>query len=75
MKNDATLNLSVPDPCLSNPCRNGGTCINQGESYYCDCPEKYTGPTCSEREYSSHFAHSILTVLFTCAVRKCVGYA
>ena len=39
-------------PCLSNPCRNGGTCVLQGtngDAYKCICPAGYTGTQCQTR--------------------------
>lgn len=33
--------------CLSNPCKNGGTCISYGKSsFYCGCQSNYTGNVC-----------------------------
>jgi hypothetical protein len=39
--------LSSGDPCVPNPCRNGGRCrpSNVG-SYTCDCPVNYSGTNC-----------------------------
>lgn len=31
------------DECSSDPCRNGGICIDQQNSYYCQCLAGYTG--------------------------------
>lgn len=31
------------DECSSDPCRNGGICIDQLNSYYCQCLPGYTG--------------------------------
>ncbi|XP_008311990.1 von Willebrand factor A domain-containing protein 2 isoform X4 [Cynoglossus semilaevis] len=38
-----------PDPCDSEPCLNGGTCVSEGpEDYHCVCPPGYEGdPHCS----------------------------
>ncbi|MEQ2222451.1 hypothetical protein ILYODFUR_026583 [Ilyodon furcidens] len=33
--------------CSSNPCQNGGTCLNLLNSYYCLCPSNWAGPNCS----------------------------
>ncbi|XP_078580606.1 uncharacterized protein LOC144864418 isoform X3 [Branchiostoma floridae x Branchiostoma japonicum] len=37
-----------PDPCLANPCYNGGTCVRTGltTDFTCTCPSDYTGDTC-----------------------------
>ena len=32
--------------CLSQPCKNGGSCVQVEESYTCNCPEHYRGVTC-----------------------------
>ncbi|NXA36317.1 VWA2 protein, partial [Eudromia elegans] len=33
-----------PDPCDSQPCQNGGTCVSEGlDKYYCLCPVGYGG--------------------------------
>ncbi len=36
-----------PNPCSSNPCLNGGICLNYGTSYTCSCPQFYSGPNCA----------------------------
>ncbi len=32
--------------CANNPCMNGGTCSNQGDSYQCSCATGYAGASC-----------------------------
>ena len=34
------------DECLTNPCLNGGACINREPFYMCDCPSGYFGANC-----------------------------
>ncbi|XP_059183726.1 coagulation factor VIIi [Centropristis striata] len=34
------------DPCLCNPCLNNGTCVYEGTSYQCYCPEGFEGRYC-----------------------------
>jgi probable HAF family extracellular repeat protein len=34
------------DGCDENPCKNGGSCVDQPGGYECDCPATWTGPTC-----------------------------
>ena len=34
------------DACLSNPCRNGGTCVERFGSHTCTCPVGYEGHNC-----------------------------
>ncbi|XP_065118912.2 von Willebrand factor A domain-containing protein 2 [Paramisgurnus dabryanus] len=38
-----------PDPCDSQPCHNGGTCVSEGlEKYRCECPAGYgSDPNCA----------------------------
>ncbi|KAK7929454.1 hypothetical protein WMY93_005849 [Mugilogobius chulae] len=37
------------DPCLSNPCKNDGTCTNDPVNYYrCNCPYGFKGQNCEE---------------------------
>uniref|UniRef100_A0A8B9RMA7 Slit homolog 1 protein n=1 Tax=Astyanax mexicanus TaxID=7994 RepID=A0A8B9RMA7_ASTMX len=37
------------DPCLSNPCKNNGTCSNHPIDFYrCTCPYGYKGQDCEE---------------------------
>ncbi|XP_036318853.1 cubilin homolog [Rhagoletis pomonella] len=34
------------DSCKSNPCENGGTCINIFSGFICKCPKNFEGATC-----------------------------
>ncbi|KAJ8316300.1 hypothetical protein KUTeg_006314 [Tegillarca granosa] len=34
------------DECVSNPCQNGGQCIDNVNSFTCNCPSGYTGSFC-----------------------------
>ncbi|XP_035677734.1 uncharacterized protein LOC118416664 [Branchiostoma floridae] len=46
------------DECQSNPCQNGGTCINMENAYRCQCPEQYKGKNCdTERNCYSFPCH------------------
>ncbi|XP_071419702.1 hyaluronan-binding protein 2 isoform X2 [Pithys albifrons albifrons] len=40
----------IPDPCLSDPCKNGGKCAPKGSSFSCVCPKPYGGTTCEKVE-------------------------
>lgn len=35
------------DHCRSYPCQNGGTCFTMFDTFRCECPENWEGPTCS----------------------------
>lgn len=45
-KYSGALCESEIDFCTTQPCRNGGTCINQSNGYLCQCTEQYTGKKC-----------------------------
>uniref|UniRef100_A0A3Q3DZG9 EGF-like domain-containing protein n=1 Tax=Hippocampus comes TaxID=109280 RepID=A0A3Q3DZG9_HIPCM len=34
------------DECISMPCQNGGTCIDEADQYHCVCPNGFFGPDC-----------------------------
>lgn len=42
------LYLSIGDPCIPNPCQNGGRCRPDLASgtYVCDCPTNFIGQNC-----------------------------
>ncbi|XP_054606105.2 protein eyes shut homolog [Nothobranchius furzeri] len=52
-----------PPVCQHLPCHNGGTCISDGEDWFCECPRLYTGRLCQltacERSPCSHGATCI----------------
>ncbi len=35
------------DPCATNPCQNGGTCVPDGEDFSCTCRGGFAGPSCA----------------------------
>lgn len=35
------------DHCKSYPCQNGGSCFNMFDTFRCECPGNWEGPTCS----------------------------
>ncbi|XP_078578184.1 E-selectin-like [Branchiostoma floridae x Branchiostoma japonicum] len=50
-QSDGTWTNHVPtcrqiDTCSLNPCRNGGTCIDQDSGFQCACPAGYEGDRC-----------------------------
>ena len=49
------------DGCVSNPCRNGGTCVgSQSGGYTCTCTSSYTGQNCQTPQQG--------TILFKCGL-------
>ena len=36
------------DECSSNPCLNGGTCVDQVNRYVCNCDVKFRGVHCEK---------------------------
>ena len=45
---DFSVSYQVEDQekCNSSPCINGGTCINVGHSYRCECTQGFYGRQC-----------------------------
>ena len=41
--------LLLVDHCADDPCKNGGTCESNADTYNCTCAEGYTGTTCEQR--------------------------
>ena len=42
--------IAAKNPCLPNPCKNGGSCKRAGSGFKCRCVGGYIGATC-ERKY------------------------
>ncbi|GFO38964.1 fibropellin-1 [Plakobranchus ocellatus] len=40
------------DECISEPCQNGGTCVDQVASYFCACLPGFRGENCEITSYS-----------------------
>ncbi|XP_013866988.1 protein HEG [Austrofundulus limnaeus] len=44
-----TTKVPRRNPCVSNPCLNGGVCVSyEGPEYTCRCKESWTGPNCDQ---------------------------
>lgn len=44
--------------CSANPCKNGGTCVSESESYHCDCSPGFKGRHCELGECRAAAAHA-----------------
>eukprot|EP00058_Branchiostoma_floridae_P006280 XP_002591768.1 hypothetical protein BRAFLDRAFT_83542 [Branchiostoma floridae] len=44
------LGCDDTDACQSNPCKNGGTCVDGLDSYSCNCTSGYSGDTCEDTD-------------------------
>ena len=43
------------DECVSGPCQNGGTCVDQVNGYLCQCVPGYTDLQCQTSEQSYNY--------------------
>ncbi|GBN19237.1 hypothetical protein AVEN_31019-1, partial [Araneus ventricosus] len=48
LKEPNSLLPSKGDPCLSNPCKNDGTCDADGTGFKCKCRAPWKGESCEE---------------------------
>ena len=53
------LFFSDINECSSNPCKNGGTCFDQVNSFRCVCQAGYAGKTCQ----TGYVARMLFTIL------------
>lgn len=58
------------DECQSNPCRNGGSCLDRFNMFVCECPPGYSGPTCDMNVCSLHVSSLALDI----HVNRCTFY-
>ncbi|XP_053408750.1 cubilin-like isoform X2 [Mercenaria mercenaria] len=40
--------LLTTNECSSNPCRNGGTCVDTYNGFFCRCTDAFQGPNCDD---------------------------
>ncbi|KAM9461056.1 neurocan core protein isoform 2-T2 [Clarias gariepinus] len=45
-ENDSSASSAEEEPCQTNPCLHGGSCLREGEGYSCLCPLGYYGESC-----------------------------
>ncbi len=44
------------DECESDPCRNGGVCVNRHNHYLCECVSDFSGENCEDTVSSCSFS-------------------
>ncbi|KAF7702954.1 neurocan core protein isoform X1 [Silurus meridionalis] len=45
-EHDSSASSAEEEPCQTNPCLHGGSCLKEGEGYSCLCPLGYYGESC-----------------------------
>ncbi len=68
------------NPCANNPCRNGGTCLLNGNGFTCNCPANFFGPTCElsnlKSQFFAYFSNNLCVLMHfkdPCAVNPCLN--
>lgn len=59
--------------CESNPCQNGGTCINEIGSFHCICPSNVTGTYCANSIFNSPISSAFFTNITLKQLIYCVA--
>lgn len=63
-------NCTDADECLTEPCLNGGTCMNRphGEGFYCLCPDGFGGDLCGalRQEKIMRLSMAALAAILVC---------
>ena len=54
-----------PMKCVNQPCRNGGSCFSNGNSYYCYCAANYSGMNCELVKAASSSSRNTVLSLST----------
>ena len=54
--------------CASNPCQNGGSCMDRVNGYQCQCSDSYTGSNCEVEQQCKSLKHllSLYSFVFFC---------
>lgn len=60
----AFVNPADIDECESQPCLNGGECIDRVNNFTCTCPAAFTGTLCETGEQKSVFREEVLDITF-----------
>ena len=55
------------DDCNGHLCKNGGTCVDEVDSYYCQCPPNFAGSFCDEDIDECEVSPAICKNSATCA--------
>lgn len=54
------------DDCVSNPCKNGGECIDGINSYTCKCGKQFSGNDCSiSKSYFLDLLFAIIIIYYS----------
>ena len=54
------------DECLSDPCLNGGTCIDDINMYSCECQDGLTGSVCESKFENTNLNNSMIEAIYAC---------
>ena len=54
------------DLCENSPCQNGGTCVDLGDHFTCQCPYEYAGRTCGMLSVAYMCGYLIHMAVFCC---------
>ena len=46
INDNISISYFIVDPCKEDPCKNGGTCFFEDDSFRCICKEEFVGETC-----------------------------
>lgn len=56
------VSFSDPNQCDSNPCQNGGTCLDEYQNYICICPIHHEGRDCEIGERLQIFSNIVVVL-------------